>query len=546
MCFPPKKFFTATSGRSTWISTPARSSPAWRASSTPTPSPDTFARAHVNSVTLTAKCHHGMCYYPTQTGRPHPALWRARPARRTDRRAPPRAASARRSTPRSRWEEDAAARHPDWRQLRRGRHFADAGLRPARPTRRWKFLNFLHPEYQDYIETHLRELCARYGKEVDGFFLDIVIFHPDACWSETSVRFRENPRPRRRRPRRARALPGRRAGRLRRTLHAAPPRPRPAGRDRFLQRRPMPLAWTAASAPGARYGLMTHAEIESLPSRPVGLPAFPPRRPRHRQLGQPVAGHDRALPEGLGRLRRPQAARRAGIRMFPHPGPRRRELRRRPASPARHARRDAYALIGSVYEQCEAAEAFYAGSRGDPAVRQPVRGLPRAGPRTKPPRATRARCSWPRRSHRDVAMIDERADLSDFELVQLPDSVVVTPLLGREAARVLRGGRQRCSLSYRAGFDAAGRVGVGLPAAELSATSRWPKFPTYWRARPGDGGGRGRHGPRLLHGRGGSAGRRGRAGARGAGAAVFPAHGRGVFLAFPDAARGRGGRRTRP
>ena len=34
----------------------------------------TLADAHVNSVTVFAKCHHGMCYYPTQTGTSHPAL----------------------------------------------------------------------------------------------------------------------------------------------------------------------------------------------------------------------------------------------------------------------------------------------------------------------------------------------------------------------------------------------------------------------------------------------------------------------------------------
>jgi hypothetical protein len=34
----------------------------------------TMKRAHVNSVTVFAKCHHGMCYYPTQTGVSHPAI----------------------------------------------------------------------------------------------------------------------------------------------------------------------------------------------------------------------------------------------------------------------------------------------------------------------------------------------------------------------------------------------------------------------------------------------------------------------------------------
>ena len=35
---------------------------------------DTMARAHVNSVTVFAKCHHGLSYYPTEIGQVHPKL----------------------------------------------------------------------------------------------------------------------------------------------------------------------------------------------------------------------------------------------------------------------------------------------------------------------------------------------------------------------------------------------------------------------------------------------------------------------------------------
>ena len=34
----------------------------------------TFKDAHVNSVNVFAKCHHGMSYYPTKIGIQHPAL----------------------------------------------------------------------------------------------------------------------------------------------------------------------------------------------------------------------------------------------------------------------------------------------------------------------------------------------------------------------------------------------------------------------------------------------------------------------------------------
>ena len=42
--------------------------------------PDEFAAtakaAHINSMTVFAKCHHGYSYYPTKIGTPHPNLVR--------------------------------------------------------------------------------------------------------------------------------------------------------------------------------------------------------------------------------------------------------------------------------------------------------------------------------------------------------------------------------------------------------------------------------------------------------------------------------------
>lgn len=35
---------------------------------------DTLVKAHVGSINIFAKCHHGMCYYPTKIGRIHPNL----------------------------------------------------------------------------------------------------------------------------------------------------------------------------------------------------------------------------------------------------------------------------------------------------------------------------------------------------------------------------------------------------------------------------------------------------------------------------------------
>ena len=35
---------------------------------------DTLCKAHVNSVTLFSKCHHGWSYHPTKVGKMHPHL----------------------------------------------------------------------------------------------------------------------------------------------------------------------------------------------------------------------------------------------------------------------------------------------------------------------------------------------------------------------------------------------------------------------------------------------------------------------------------------
>ena len=81
-------------------------------------------------------------------------------------------------------------------------------------------------------------------------------------------------------------------------------------------------------------------------------------------------------------------------------------------------------------------------------------------------------------------MIDERADLSGFELVQLPDSVVVTPMLAIKLRSYYEAGG-RLLISYRAGFDAAGNW--ALDFLPLSFGGKWgkpvEKYPTYWRTR---------------------------------------------------------------
>ena len=441
---------------------------------------ETFARtladAHVNSVTLTAKCHHGMCYYPTRTGRQHPAL-RGRDLlgeqiaalHRHGIRAPIYTTVG--------WEENTAALHPDWRQLRQ-----DGSPAVSSPHGPWQFLNFLHPDYQNDIEAHLREICARYGAAVDGFFLDILSFHPDADWSETSLRFREqeglaanDPTTPERFRAAAQAAFARRFTPLLNAI--APP-----GATVFYNA-PSDLSVDSSVGPRRRYPLMTHAEIESLPSSQWGYQHFSRVARAIGHWGKPWLGMTGRFHKGWGDFGglKPQAA--LEFECFRSQALGGANSVGDQLPPRGALEPDAYRLIARVYEQCAAAEGFYAGSVAVPQFGNLCAGYPGLDAR-ETTASDEGAMLMAADQHRDVAMIDERADLSAFELVQLPDTVVITPLLaGKLRAYYENGGR--LLLSYRSGFDAAGDWALDfLPLHILNRGRDVERHPTYWRTGP--------------------------------------------------------------
>ena len=436
----------------------------------------TVAGAKVNSMTVFAKCHHGMSYYPTQAGTPHPALGgrdllgeQIEALHREGIRAPIYTTVA--------WEEDAAARFPGWRQICRNGVFADVG--PSRPGG-WKFLNFLHPGYQDYIEAHLRELCARYGDEVDGLFMDIVFFHDDACWSDPCVKFREdrgltldNPAGRARFQAAAQEAFAQRFTPLLRGIT-------PAGATIFYNSH-NDISVDSRVGPRARYPLMTHMEIESLPSGFWGYHHFPRIARALAHWGLPWLGMTGRFQRAWGDFGglKPQAALEYECFRTQALGGANSVGDQLP--PRGTLEPDAYELIGKVFAQCEAAETFYAGSRAIPQFGNLSASFPTLDA-AECAKSDEGAMLMAQEVHYDVAMIDERADLAAFELVQLPDSVVVTPMLAGKLRTYYEAGG-KLLLSYRSGFDADGRW--ALDFLPLTMTGREAsRFPTYWRAHP--------------------------------------------------------------
>ena len=425
----------------------------------------TMKRAHINSVTVFAKCHHGMSYYPTKVGTPHPALKgrdllgeQIEALHREGIRCPIYTTVA--------WEEDVAFKHPEWRMVRADGSF----LRSGDHNFTWWFNNWLHPDYQDYIEAHVREIIGRY--DVDGLFFDIVFFDGQCCWSDESLKFRTR-----------HGLLGKDAATQARFQDLA--QTHFAKRFTRLVRGLRPQATIFFNGTNAMFtdsrlgsrsrpGTATHYEIESLPSGQWGYFHFPRQARQLAHWGKPWLGMTGRFQTSWGDFGgiKPQAAleyecfrsqalgggNSVGDQLPPRGRP----------DPA------AYELIGKVYQQCEAAEPFYAGSKAMPQVGIVLPNDPTldAGLCDKIIEGAVQMCD---EAHYDSAVIDDSNSLAGFDLVILPDHIVFTEKL-LENLRLFHKRGGKLLASHRA-------LPEFLP---LQMAGETEKFPTYWRLDDSD------------------------------------------------------------
>jgi len=143
----------------------------------------TLAEAGVNSICCFAKCHHGLSYYPTKVGVVHPHL---KPG--LDLLGEQVAACHRHGINVTAyttvvWDEEAAEKHPEWRQVdKAGR---PVGRGPIDMSHRWRFLCMNTP-YADYVVAQAEEIVQAYP--VDGLFVDITFQSPPGCVCNACVR----------------------------------------------------------------------------------------------------------------------------------------------------------------------------------------------------------------------------------------------------------------------------------------------------------------------------------------------------------------------
>ena len=435
---------------------------------------DTFVKAHVNSVTLFAKCHHGYTYYPSSVCAPHPELVphhrdllgeQIQALHRRGIRAPIYITVG--------WDELASQTHPDWRTMTRDGHFADWPGQPGM----WRFMNWLHPEYQQHIEDITREVMERYGDEVDGFFYDICFFPKNACWSPESLAFRskhgfmeDSLAGFERFQAKAQECFSKRYSDVIRSARPEATVFFNAGSDIFLE-------------PGlgarARYENMTHMEIESLPSGFWGYFHFPRLARSTGHWGKPwlgMTGRFQTMWGDFGGLKpraalefecfRPQAmggANSIGDQLPPRGVP----------------DRAAYELIGAVYEQVAAAEPFYAGSEPLTAIGITTSGTPGLDGDVSA-LSDEGAIQMCEEAHYDCRLLDAVDTFEGLELIILGDNSTLTPDVV-DRLRAFYAGGGKLMVSYKGGCNAQGEWALDfLPVRPLGECEF---APAYWRTR---------------------------------------------------------------
>lgn len=380
---------------------------------------DTLARAHVDSVTCFARCHHGWIYYDTKADpdRRHPHLERVdlltaqiEACHARDIRVPIYTTVQ--------WDHHTAAEHPEWRIVT-----PDGRLEGTPPFEAGFYRKLcLNSPYVDWLQAHTRDIQA--SMPVDGLFYDIVQATECVCRHCQAAMAEEG-------------------------LDPADPAARARHADATLERfRTRMSAWVREVTPDATIfynaghvgpsvrpvvDAYTHFEIESLPSGLWGYLHFPVAQRYARTLGLETLGMTGKFHTAWGDFHsyknRPAleyecfrslalgAACSIGDQLHP-------SGRIDPLS---------YELIGPVYEEVERKEPWVVGARtlSEIAVVTPEETA--GGGHSLSPAIRGATLLLEELGHQ-FDIVDSASDLSGYAVVVLPDAIERFPLQGFDGA----------------------------------------------------------------------------------------------------------------
>lgn len=409
---------------------------------------DSLKRAHVDSVTVFARCHHGWCYYPSKVGKPHPNLRRTdllgeivQACRAHDINVPIYITVQ--------WDELMAREHPGWRVMSADNLSADSPTQDPSAQRqlsaRWHPLCLNNEDYVDYLIRLSLEVMERYRP--DGLFMDILL--PWECVCPRCLALMQS-----------QGLdPEKREDRLnndRRTLMSFYQR---FSETIWNQDPDMRLFFNSGHiyrGERDRYRYFSHLEIESLPTGGWGYDHFPVSARYASSLGMEFLGMTGKFHTAWGEFggyKRAVALEyecalmlalgaRCSIGDHLHP--------------SGTMDRDTYELIRPAYQRVEKLEPFLKDALPvseiallSAAAFSPI-SLGRDG-RENPSDDGAARMLLELQEMFDV--IDPEADFGSYRLLVLPDSVTFTPALKDRIAAFFKGGG-RLILSGSSGMKA--------------------------------------------------------------------------------------------
>ena len=142
---------------------------------------------NLESITVFAKCHHGVCYYPTEIGTMHPGLEfdllgaMIEAAHEIGVKAPIYITAG--------WSHEDSIKHPEWRAVKpdgtyhnMGPYNDNASPEDSKTHCTWQTLCLNDGEYAQHIYDITEEVCKKYP--VDGLFYDICFLGNGVCYCE--------------------------------------------------------------------------------------------------------------------------------------------------------------------------------------------------------------------------------------------------------------------------------------------------------------------------------------------------------------------------
>jgi hypothetical protein len=427
----------------------------------------TFKAAHVDSVTVFAKCHHGWSYYPTEVGEPHPHL--ARKDLMGEMMAALAAVDI--ETPvyvSVQWDERNARLHPEWRAMSASNQYQHAiaadpsagkQLSPA-----WHTLCLNHQGYREEILAQAREIASTY--DTPGLFFDIILTPDCVCPScvERMVSMGRDPEN---------------------------PEDRLANDEEVNERfRRETSGALATEFPGLRvfyncghihkqgarrFEPYSHLEIESLPTGGWGYDHFPSSARYAAALGMDYVGHTGKFHTSWGEFggfKHPQALDYECAQMVALGS---KCLVGDQLHPNGAINKDTYRSIAPAYDRVARLEPYLKGARqiSEIALLSAEHFNP-AGGRNHPSDDGAAQMLQELKYPFDV--IDSGMALAGYRLIIVPDDIVLDEAMAGKL-REFHANGGKLILSDKAGLDAAGRP--VLPAGIEAGVERHAFDPSY-------------------------------------------------------------------